>query len=246
MIDKETAETEIDVSSTNIMVCPTTDGRQFTVYSNHVGMNGKTAMILPVPTGGEIEPVDLTDYPTIFNDLKHSFKPVARSANKSYSLNCDSELEVQKVGSYNVSIVPCLDDFSRLNGQFKFNRELLSLLRERYPEETSYVVMLMRKGADFHPFGYISSRPENQMFIPTYHYHGKIEENPDWDHRIYVCNSNETVKSTKCMKYQTIASSGRVRWSSLPQILQKTHRIDLYRVYPFYAGNHDILVGVVG
>lgn len=151
------------------------------------------AMILPVPNGKTCIPVDLSGYTDLFDDLDALF-PTLKS--QSYGSNSASlemfdsanALVVQQVGSFKVSVVPTLQDFDRLRHDvFNLDPNAKQLLGSFYRDGYGFMVCQLDAGADFHPIGYTHALFSNQeLFVPTVHYHGGDTNNTDWDHEIYV------------------------------------------------------------
>ena len=185
-----------NVSNTKILVAPLTQSSlnddskasslQLTVYCNKVSVKDKNAvMVLPFPKS-EYKSFDLTEYPTLFDDLSKIW-PQARSLSRSsatYSLSNSNSLEVFQNGSYSASVVPDIDDFSRLQGQvFEVNQDVISFMKEHYPSGYSFVVCKLDGNKEYHPFAYIhSTLPGGAMFIPTMHYH--THDTPDIKFRV--------------------------------------------------------------
>lgn len=154
------------VSVTNTRIFAGSDprlGRQVTVYAMAVQLQSRTgkgnAMILPVPIGtegpGSIELIDLTALPDFFMPLDELFKPRTRSLSKGVSRGMDDDLEVHKVGSYDVSIVPSVDDVKRLNRQvFEVSADTEHTLRSSYPVGFAFLVAQLRESGEFHPLAY--------------------------------------------------------------------------------------------
>lgn len=184
----------VHVSNTCLLISPTTNGQQLTVYANTVKLDNSRvqgAMILPYPSGQLATFINLQGCENLFTELATVFTPLSRSVN-FFTNQCDSLLEVENVGSYNVSNVPSLDDFPRLNREiFTIDPRVFNCLQEYYREGFSFVVCQLQADAEYHPFAYIHNRqPNGQLFIPTRHFHlGEDGQNhTDWDHQIYTWN----------------------------------------------------------
>jgi len=188
------------VSVTNTRIFAGSDpqtGRQATVYAMAVQLQSRTgkgnAMILPVPVGtegaGSIQLIDLTALPDFFMPLDELFRPRTRSFTKGVDTNSRGfELEVHKVGSYDVSIVPTVDDVKRLNSQvFEVSADTEHTLRASYPTGFAFLVAQLRESGEFHPLAYTHPLMGGRLFIPTRHEHGKEPSStlPKWDHTIY-------------------------------------------------------------
>lgn len=166
------------VSKTRIIVAPTSDGRQFTAYSNSVvSRSTKNAMILPVPTGGEITFVNLENSPDLMQACENLFpKPDVTSNNTSWGFGAGfsskSPLPVEKVGGYSCSIVPSLADFDRINPDvFVLPKNTAELLKKTYPEGYSFIVCQFEREVNEHPIAYTHPMRDGKLFIPTFHGH---------------------------------------------------------------------------
>jgi len=128
------------ITNTEILVAPTLDNRQLTVYSNRVvalfknkkknkknkkGQEDPTkAMILPVVSyeeGKDVKLVDLSPWSEMFQkvDVQFRFKKSACTGfigcGVVAGVAIPQPIQVHRVGSYEVSIVPSKDDFDRLD-----------------------------------------------------------------------------------------------------------------------------------
>lgn len=186
-----------EVGDTKIFVAPIAGNKQLTVYSNRVNLERPAAMILPFPKGSLPYLVNLENYTDLFYDLASHFPEqlsigmLINSKSSEFDLPLSSPLEVHTVGSYSVSIADNLEDLSRLRKDvFQITGDVGVMFSQYYSSGYSFMVCIMKAGAKFHPIGYVHSRlSDKSMFIPTRHYHGHLETNPDWDHQIYVMNS---------------------------------------------------------
>ena len=177
--------------------------RQLTVYSMSVQLQQRTgkgnAMILPVPTGllaaTSIQPVDLSDTPDFFQPFVERFQVRSRSLSLSTGLDRDS-LAVIRVGNYDVSIVPTVDDVKRLNPDvFAVSAETERTLRKNYPNRCAFLVAQLRVSGDFHPLGYTHPLVGGHLFVPTRHEHGNTSATAtaDWDHEIFYLTARDPV-----------------------------------------------------
>jgi hypothetical protein len=157
--------------------------RQLTVYCNKVSVVDKSAvMVLPFPKS-TYESFDLTEYPTLFVDLHRICWPQPKSKSRSLNSLSDGDsysnsLKVFSNGSFLVSVVPDLADFSRLQGQvFEIRPAVIEFMKNQYPSDYSFVVCKLDGDKEYHPFGYIhDTLPGGAMFIPTMHYHTHEKE----------------------------------------------------------------------
>jgi hypothetical protein len=168
--------------------------RQLTVYEMSVQLRSRSgkgnAMILPAPIWDDSDQIDLYDLsgvPDFFEPLTEVFTERTRSLTMSKGLDLGHVLEVHRVGSYDVSIVPTVDDVKRLNTNvFDLSADTEHTLRSQYPVGYQFVVAQLRESGKFHPLAY--SHPYvDGLFIPTRHEHGRVgmEELPKWDHQIF-------------------------------------------------------------
>jgi len=196
---------EAEVKKTKIFVAPSHDGsRQFVAYSNEVETSiSNNAMILPVPYPDTVKLHDLSHYTSLFNDLSYCFPKSLGATNystDSMTFSKNSKLAVYDVGSYQVSICNCIDDFDRIDQLIfmldPFVKTLLSAYYTNRRIPFGFIVCKLRKGsATYHPLGYsyriYSSR--GYMFVPTRHHHSGSNEEliSDWDHEIYSINTSD-------------------------------------------------------
>ncbi len=181
------------VSGTSILVGRNESGtRQLVVYAMTVETGGqRNAMILPVPAAAaSIELIDVSADPKFFDRLRLAFEPVTlgmRGMSKSRSATY--VLPVQTVGSYNVSVVPTLDDLQRVDTTvFSLSPDTARLLRGHYSYGYAFVVAQLKQSGAYHPLAYTHDvAASGQLFVPTRHGHGGPEKpTAHFDHRIYV------------------------------------------------------------
>eukprot|EP00747_Dinoflagellata_sp_TGD_P182176 gnl/TRDRNA2_/TRDRNA2_36299_c0_seq1.p1 gnl/TRDRNA2_/TRDRNA2_36299_c0~~gnl/TRDRNA2_/TRDRNA2_36299_c0_seq1.p1 ORF type:complete len:495 (-),score=87.08 gnl/TRDRNA2_/TRDRNA2_36299_c0_seq1:57-1541(-) len=196
------------VSDTNIFVAPMVDGRQLTVYENHVALEKGTggAMILPVPSG-RIRLLDFSAAGTaFFAELRSAMPtlvlPPSEEDDCDEASDCDEAedldavmLAVREVGSYYISLAPRLEDLDRIDpGRFAVPSGIKHVLGEHYAIDFSFVVCRFRTtDVQPHPIGYLHERMvgTGALFIPTRHAHGahpneNDESHADWDHHIFT------------------------------------------------------------
>lgn len=194
------------VSNTSIFVSlNATHAEQLTVYSNKVATQAGAVMILPVPNPQTIRFIDLSNFTTIFDELRAPFQQLSFSL--SYSTNgarARGTLDVVRVGGYAATVVPSAGDFDRLSvSEFgSIARGLVDMLASKYPQ-FGFVVCKLAANATtrYHPIAY-AHRPlgNSQLFAPTFHVHNNhangndafVEERaPHWDHEIYALNATK-------------------------------------------------------
>lgn len=179
--------------------------RQLTVYEMSVQLQGLTgkgnAMILPVPvsTAGasSIELHDLSSAPDFFKPFVDVFAERSRGFSMNKSRGMDDALEVVRVGNYDVSVVPSVNDVKRLNtAVFDVSADTERTLSAEYALGFAFVVAQLRASGDFHPLAYTHPYA-NALFVPTRHEHGRVgaeDDLPKWDHQIFYQGSARPVQ----------------------------------------------------
>lgn len=194
----------VRVAKTRIFVAPMKTKsprgflRQLTVYSNYVATKSGGAMILPFPSNEDSNDAmrgcqffDLSGYKNLFEDLDLLCWPKRKSRSVSLTKTLDNSLQVYQVGSYQ-SVIPNVEDFTRLHQSFQINPELVRFMQHTYPYQFSFVVCQLEKEKEYHPFAYVHDTIHTGgLFIPTMHWHQHQADSPphvDWDHCIYMSN----------------------------------------------------------
>lgn len=185
------------VKETKLFGMPAGD-RQLTVYKNEVSSVAENLMILPVPYPESVQFEKVGKF--IFNDLQYSMIWATRheSSNATLSLSRSASLPVLNVGSYRVSIVPSVADFSRLDSSvFVLPAELEGMLYREYGSSFGFICCRLKAGVQsYEPLAYSHKRwKRNMLFLPTKHYHGHSEE-ADWDHEVYTVRT--TMDANHC------------------------------------------------
>jgi hypothetical protein len=168
----------LSVNSTKLLVLPSKDGkRQLTVYRNSVATPNSNAMCLPVPNPHTVKfehvPKD------IFKQCESSFDirmpRGAATLGMTRSTNSfKAHLPIQSHGSYEVVLVPSLDDINRIPPHFTtLTPEVVEFLNASYPINFGIVLCKLKRGSsDYEPFAYSHDIQANkQLFFPTKHYH---------------------------------------------------------------------------
>ncbi len=217
------------VSGTNIFVCATDGGRQVLVYSNTVEtIVPNNTMVLPVPNPETVQFINLQSYKKFFADCESSFSEprdtnyLSRSFAASASLSAHT-LPVYDVGSYNVSVVPTMNDFHRLDPDFfTIDPYIPQSLQKKYDSSFGFIICKLRKGQhSYHPLAYTHQiHKDRLLFVPTYHIHpdgtyNHIDEYADWDHTIYSVETDLDESSSK--KH---FDGWSLNWEKLPEDLQ--------------------------
>lgn len=171
------------VAKTRILIAPTTNGGQLTVYENTVESTSKNAMILPVPTGKPIVFADMSKFnDNIWEHCELYFpQKTAMTFGGGFgmaSFQSKEPLPVERVGGYSCSVVPDLEAFARISREtFTLPHNIEDILRKNYGTGFSFIVCIFDHNVAAHPIAYLSDRlPNGQCFIPTRHAHGGEEE----------------------------------------------------------------------
>jgi hypothetical protein len=167
------------VSDTNIL-CGLSDDkqRQIIIYSNQVdNITKNNAMILPVPLPNTLQFHNLINYKELFSDCKNCFY----DPNTSFSYGNlpknklkSNKLEVFNVGSYKVSIAQTIDDLERVDTSvFELSNNLSEFMKNSYNEPYfGFIICKLNVGSEkYHPFGYSHDVFNNELFVPTKHFH---------------------------------------------------------------------------
>ncbi len=111
----------------------------------------------------------------------------SKSRSRSYSLGKE-KLEVQVVGSYNVSIAKSIADLRRIDASvFSLAKNVDALLSKHYGDGFGFIVAAFRNSQEKHPLAYVHPLGvDKKLFVPTRHYHhGEGEEEiAHWDHEV--------------------------------------------------------------
>jgi hypothetical protein len=167
------------VTRTRILVAPLPANRQLIVYENNVEQMGRNAMVLPVPSGDRIALMDLSRYKgNVWEDCESMFPKPPRSPgfggeSHAWSYQSKAPLPVQRVGGYNCTIVPTMNDFNRLaENVFSLPSDIEEVLKDHYSSGFSFIVCAFQHEVKAHPIAYTSGRlPDGSLFIPTRHAH---------------------------------------------------------------------------
>lgn len=157
--------------------------RQVLVYEARVDSAAPNAMMLPVPVAAHdsrIELINLEAYPLFFEALYAQYIIPNFSAPSQAAA-----LEVFRVGAYEASIVPSIQDMSRIDGRFRLSEQLLAALAERYADHAFVVYQFAAGRQQLHPFAFsFTSRYDKHLFFPTLHVHDGegVPDAADFDH----------------------------------------------------------------
>jgi hypothetical protein len=186
----------LSVNSTKILALPSRNGkRQLTVYRNAVATPDSNAMCLPVPNPRSVkfERVPKDIFKQCSNSFAVDYGKITLSAEKDSRSRSRGYLQVQSHGSYEVIIVPSIDDMDRIPPTFTIlTPEVKEFLTASYPNTFGIVLCKLKKGsADYEPFAYSHNIQANkQLFFPTKHFHVQndsssminryMDEEPGW------------------------------------------------------------------
>jgi len=182
------------VKATSVFARSEANGRQCLAYSMTLRAKEDLAMILPLPVksgSGEkaVSFIDLSGYPDFFADLAKGFpQPLATADSGPRGLGAppSRKLEVVKVGSFEASFVPTVNDFSRLDERFRLPAGTWDKL-PAYRDHGFAVFKLKAGETKVHPmaFSFPRAKPA-ELFFPTVHIHdGKVHPRAGFDHVLY-------------------------------------------------------------
>lgn len=171
---------------------------QLLAYAMRLTTPSPVAMILPLPTRpgdgeGALGFIDLSTRPRFFEDLEQLFQPPPPKGGLLRFAPQSRTLTVHKVGAFEASFVPSVDDFDRLDPRFR----LPAATWDDVPDARlgGFAVFQLDAGSDLavHPmtFRFRSRRP-GALFFPTVHVHdGKVHGTANFDHTLYLQASSE-------------------------------------------------------
>ncbi len=172
-------------------------GRQYLVYEMQFESAADVAMILPLPVPtksmeGDVRFPNLADYPTFFRDLESGF-PKPRAKSEGFGVGSGSfgggkpKLTVVKVGEFEASFVPTVNDFDRLDERFKLPSEIWLKELPQHRDWGFAVFKLKADSRQVHPMAFeFPRRKPDQLFFPTVHIHdGKVHDTAEYDHALY-------------------------------------------------------------
>jgi hypothetical protein len=155
----------------------------------HLDTPQDVAMILPLPvaagTGEDGVKFHAFDgYPFFFRDLETLFRPPQGPVRTSFT---GSLLKVVEVGAFNASFVPTVNDFGRLDAQFR----LPDAVWKKVGDYAGYgfAVFKLRKGkSEPHPMAFdFPTALDGKLFFPTVHIHdGEVHPRAKFDHILYA------------------------------------------------------------
>jgi hypothetical protein len=149
-------------------------------------------MILPFPEGS-CDMIDIGSADGMFSKLSDLFRERTLSMSRAFSKNASTNesITVKRCGPYRYSIIPTLNDFSRVDSSvFEIVPNVTQVLSKHYCSGFSFLVCIIDKTAKYSPVAYSHTLKNRTLFIPTMHEHG--DGSADWDHDIYVAG-NDTI-----------------------------------------------------
>ena len=211
----------VSVNGTKILAMPSIgdSSRQLTVYMNAVNTTFDNLMCLPVPHPASV--VFETVPTDVFTQCEHSFMTAATlSVGRSLAFTIAKELEIRTHGSYEVVLIPSINDLERVPSRFAIlTPEVKSFLRSKYPAPFGFLLCRLRAGsANYEPFAYSHARLDHSsMFLPTMHFHphddGSGSSTADWDHAIYTVG---TPWSMHRSSRKSPSHRNQIDWAKMP------------------------------
>jgi hypothetical protein len=219
-------------------------------------------MCLPVPYPETVE------FERVPADL---FTQCARSFTGGYprgvptlglSRSAGSELEVRSHGSYDVVLVPSVEDTARVPRHFAvLTPEVVEFMRSEYGGRSfGFLLCRLKAGAsDYEPFAYSHATDGSNLFLPTMHFHTHAPpsfqtwERPwrspasdvDWDHEIYTVR---TPPSAHHSLTRLPRSQNEINWSQMPDEFDagSRHQLRCWEIAGGAEPNRDIVIPIVG
>ncbi len=195
------------VSDTSIFARFIEKGEQILVYSMKVGAQEDIAMILPIPVArnsGEkaVSFINLEKYPDFFKDMSKGFITKLRGKGGGGGFGgpppTKPKLAIVKVGQFEASYVPTINDFDRLDERFRLPENTWDAIPAY--KKYGFVVFKMSSIAKaetdekakttehaYHPMAFrFPSLNRSRLYFPTVHIHdGEIHDKEEFDHALY-------------------------------------------------------------
>jgi hypothetical protein len=214
------ASAVFSVGRTRVLVAPTRDGRQLTVYETVVVPNPvvrSNALILPcLSQGGKVELLDVSKDTFSFDSLAACFPTFTPHASMGIR-GASDPLPVRSVEPYSVSVSSSLADLERV---VTLSAETRELLGKHYSSGYAFVVCIFDTSKDFrpHPIAYIHDRypGSSALLVPRVREHGDGDDiNARLDHEVYsLCASAVDAGETPpgaLLQLTTRLTEGRVQ-----------------------------------
>ena len=247
------------VSATKIFAMPSRSGsRQLTVYSNTVNTPADNMMCLPVPYPETVMfervPADL------FTQCERSFTGGYPRGAPTLSVSRSVELEVRSHGSYDVVLIPSVDDTVRVPRHFAtLTPEVVEFMRREYGGRPfGFLLCCLKAGAsDYEPFAYSHATDGANLFLPTMHFHThpppsfqswerpwrspNIDSDIDWDHEIYTVRTSHSAHRSLT---RIPRSQNEINWSQMPDefAIGSKHQLRCWEITGGAEPNRDIIL----
>lgn len=263
------SEQVTSVGATKIFAIPSRSGtRQLTAYTNTVDTPADNLMCLPVPNPETVEfekvPEDL------FEQCAQSFQfMAARGATLGVTRSAppNGELVIQSHGSYDVVLVPSLNDVGRVPRHFAvLTPEVIQFMRANYATNMGFLLCRLKQGkTSYEPFAYSHALSGPYLFVPTMHFHThapaahahwerpwsgagwnpRATSGADWDHLIYTAH---TPTSGAHRSHNRIPKDhNMINWRGISDEfnLGKSTQLRCLEITGDSEGNHDIVLPLV-
>lgn len=152
----------LTVNSTKILCVPSLTGkRQLTIYSNAVVTPDSNVMCLPVPNPHTVK-------------FERVQKDIFAQCDNSFNVpHKGTPFSIQSHGSYEVMLVPSIDDIPRIPPRFTtLSTEVIEFLIVSYPNNFGIILCKLKKGSvHYEPIAYSHEIQNKQLFFPTKHFH---------------------------------------------------------------------------
>lgn len=242
------------VTNTQIFARSTGD-KQILVYSMSLVAPTDVAMILPlpVPPGSDaavVRFISLQGYPRFFADLYDAFWVPPFEDGNSIMLGGlrPAPLAVHRVGLFEASFVPSIDDFRRLDPRFRLSDTVWKLLPQY--QDWGFAVFKLQPNArlqEIHPMAFeFPRRDPDQLFFPTVHVHRqRFHHQAHYDHTLYAQLDREQTIDRSGLEWDepqkpiaTVMDFARAAGVIVPQ--HPVYRRRMLGTYP----NHDVVLAL--
>jgi len=205
-------------------------GRQCLVYAMTVSADSDVAMVLPIPltrAGGAVSFVNLEGYPDLFAAIERLY-PEPLPGEMSAQAASRAPLPVERVGAFEASVVPVVDDFARLDPRFRLDDEVWKRLPQYH--DWAFVVFKLKEldaqETKIHPMAFaFDSRANDALFFPTVHVHdGSVHENASFAHDLYFQTTHLDETASASAVQQCLPSAGPV--GSLVDVVRAQGLVD--------------------
>ncbi len=249
-------------ASMRVLLATEGERAQILAYEAMVTTEASNAMVLPIPVRPDVGAdgivlLDMSSVPDFFLVL---FRLVEAGTPRLPTFSApfpQPQLTVHRVGAYDVSIVPTIEDFGRLSSLFRLGpsrspvglgvsleqpQGLLQVFRQRYPGHSFVVCQIAPGKVDLHPFGvmFLPRHPDH-LFFPTLHIHdGALHEKAHFDHQIFAQGARLELRSAPLNRTE----DGRSLARKLP-FLYEDQQVELTSLRGDHP-NSDLYIPVIG